>query len=69
MTSITSELLIHPSIVRKNIVNLKNRLKGSSNFMAIIKSDAYGHILSNIVNDIDDICLLYTSTLPARLSV
>ena len=23
--------------------------------MAIIKSDAYGHILSNIVNDIDDI--------------
>jgi alanine racemase len=55
MTSITSELLIHPSIVRKNIVNLKNRLKGSSNFMAIIKSDAYGHILSNIVNDIDDI--------------
>ena len=55
MTSITSELLIHPSIVRKNIINLKNRLKNSSNFMAIIKSDAYGHILSNIVNDIDDI--------------
>jgi alanine racemase len=55
MTRATSELIIEPAIVRKNISYLKARLDDSSKFMAIIKSDSYGHILSNIVRDIDDI--------------
>ena len=55
MTSLKTELLIDPSIVRKNIIYLKSKIIDSSNFMAIIKSDAYGHILPNIVKDIDDL--------------
>ena len=55
MTTLTTELLIEPNIVRENITKLKSKINNSSNFMAIIKSDAYGHILSNIVNDIDDL--------------
>ena len=55
MTRATSELIIEPSIVRKNISYLKAKLDDSSKFMAIIKSDSYGHILSNIVRDIDDL--------------
>ena len=55
MTRASSELLIDPSIVRDNISYLRNIIDSSSNFMAIIKSDAYGHILSNIVKDIDDL--------------
>lgn len=55
MTRASSELLIDPSIVRNNISYLRNKIDISSNFMAIIKSDAYGHILSNIVKDIDDL--------------
>jgi|TARA_Y100000389_G_scaffold203491_1_gene252059 alanine racemase len=55
MTRATSELLIEPSIIRNNISYLKSRIKSSSNFMAIIKSDSYGHLLNNVVQDIDDI--------------
>ena len=55
MTRASSELLIDPSIVRNNISYLRNKIDISSNFMAIIKSDAYGHMLSNIVKDIDDL--------------
>lgn len=55
MTRLTTELLIEPNIVRENITKLKSKINNSSNFMAIIKSDAYGHILSKIVNDIDDL--------------
>ena len=55
MTRASSELLIDPSIVRNNISYLRNKIDISSNFMAIIKSDAYGHILPNIVKDIDDL--------------
>ncbi len=55
MTRATSELLIEPSIIRDNILYLKSCIKNSSNFMAIIKSDSYGHILQNVVRDIDDI--------------
>jgi len=54
MTTLSTQLEIDPSIVISNIEILKNKIKKSSNFMAIIKSDAYGHILPNIVADIDD---------------
>ena len=54
MTTLSTQLEIDPSIVKKNIEILKNKIKTSSKFMAIIKSDAYGHILPNIVQDIDD---------------
>ena len=55
MTRLTTELLIDPLIIRKNIIYLKSKIVNSSKFMAIIKSDAYGHILPNIVKDIDDL--------------
>ena len=53
MTSIKSELLIDGNILRENI-SIK-RLPEDSKFLAVIKSDAYGHNLTNIVNDIDDL--------------
>ena len=53
MSRLTTELIIEPDIVRDNIIQLKNKIDDKSKFMAIIKSDAYGHILSNIVNDVD----------------
>ncbi len=55
MTSINSELIIDPVIFRENISLLKNKLNDSSKFMAVIKSDAYGHHLENIVKDIQDL--------------
>ena len=55
MTSINSELLIDGNILRENIISLKKKLSQDSKFLAVIKSDAYGHNLTNIVNDIDDI--------------
>ena len=55
MTSLSSILEIDPSILRNNIQKLKNKIKPSSNFLAVIKSDAYGHILSKVVHDIDDL--------------
>ena len=55
MTSIKSELLIDGNVLRENIVSIKKRLSEDSKFLAVIKSDAYGHNLKNIVNDIDDL--------------
>ena len=55
MTSLSSILEIDPLILRNNIQKLKNKIKPSSNFLAVIKSDAYGHILSKVVHDIDDL--------------
>ena len=55
MSRLTTELIIEPDIVRDNIIQLKNKIDDKSKFMAIIKSDAYGHILPNIVSDVDDL--------------
>jgi len=55
MSRLTTELIIEPDIVRDNIIQLKNKIDNKSKFMAIIKSDAYGHILPNIVSDVDDL--------------
>ena len=55
MTSINSELIIDGKILRKNISYIKEKLKDKSKFMAVIKSDAYGHHLENVVKDIDDL--------------
>ncbi|MDC1150449.1 alanine racemase [Gammaproteobacteria bacterium] len=55
MTTIKSILEIDPSIIRSNIQKLKNKTSNTSNFLAVIKSDAYGHMLNNIVLDIDDL--------------
>ena len=55
MTSINSELIIDPKIFRNNISLLKSKLNNSAKFMAVIKSDAYGHHLENIVKDIEDL--------------
>ena len=53
MTSLRSELVIDPSIVQENIKYLKALIPNSSNFMAVIKSDAYGHIMENLLKHID----------------
>ena len=55
MTTINSELIIDGKILRKNISYIKEKLKNKSKFMAVIKSDAYGHHLENVVKDIDDL--------------
>jgi Alanine racemase len=55
MTLINSELIIDPNVFRQNIFYIKNKIKNSSKFLAVIKSDAYGHLLENIVSDIDDL--------------
>ena len=55
MTSINSELIINSEILRDNISYIKNKLKDTSKFMAVIKSDAYGHNILNVVKDIDDL--------------
>ena len=55
MTLIKSEILIDANILRKNIKSIKNKLQKKSKFMAVIKSDAYGHNLSSIVKDIDNL--------------
>ena len=52
MTTLKSILEIDPSIIRSNIQKLKNKTSNTSNFLAVIKSDAYGHMLNNIVSDI-----------------
>ena len=53
MTSLRSELIIDPSIVQENIKYLKALIPNNSNFMAVIKSDAYGHIMENLLKHID----------------
>ena len=55
MTALKSILEIDPSIIRSNIQKLKNKTSNTSNFLAVIKSDAYGHMLNNIASDIDDL--------------
>ena len=59
MTTLKSILEIDPSIIRSNIQKLRSKTSNTSNFLAVIKSDAYGHMLNNIVS-----CLLYTSPSP-----
>ena len=55
MTSLNSELIIDSEVIRHNISYIKGKIKNKSNFMAVIKSDAYGHLLEKLVPDIDDI--------------
>ncbi|MDA7786888.1 alanine racemase [Gammaproteobacteria bacterium] len=54
MTSLRSELIIDPTIVQENINYLKKLIPVGSKFMAVIKSDAYGHIMENLLEHIDD---------------
>ena len=55
MTAINSELIIDGNVLRANISYIKNKLENKSKFMAVIKSDAYGHNLGDVVRDIDDL--------------
>ena len=55
MTTLNSELLIDSKILRENISYIKSKLENQTNFMSVIKSDAYGHNLELIIKDIDDI--------------
>ena len=55
MTAINSELIIDGNVLRANISYIKNILENKSKFMAVIKSDAYGHTLEDVVGDIEDL--------------
>ena len=55
MTTINSELIIDTNILKENISYIKTQLNEKSNFMAVIKSDAYGHNIENVVTNIDDL--------------
>lgn len=55
MTALNSELIIDGNVLRANITYIKNKLENKSKFMAVIKSDAYGHNLEDVVKDIDDL--------------
>tara|TARA_B100001057_G_scaffold239976_1_gene240282 strand:+ start:50103 stop:51164 length:1062 start_codon:yes stop_codon:yes gene_type:complete len=55
MTSINSELVVDANVLRRNILFIKNKILNTSKFLSVIKSDAYGHFLSSIISDIDDI--------------
>ena len=55
MTAINSELIIDGNVLRTNISYIKNKLENKSKFMAVIKSDAYGHKLEEVTGDIDDL--------------
>ena len=59
MSSITAELLIDLSKIKKNICSLKSLIGKDSNFMAIVKSDAYGHDLKKLIVRIDEIVDAY----------
>ena len=50
MSRLSTELLIEPSIVRDNILQLKSQIENKSNFMAIIKSDACIILQSTIIS-------------------
>ena len=49
MTTLNSELLIDSKILRENISYIKSKLENQTNFMSVIKSDAYGHNLEFII--------------------
>jgi len=55
MTAINSELIIDSKLLRENISYIKSKLRNESKFMAVIKSDAYGHNLESVTQSIDDL--------------
>ncbi|MBD63510.1 MAG: alanine racemase [Gammaproteobacteria bacterium] len=50
-----SELIIDYGLVRNNIREIKKNLPVNTNFMGVIKSDAYGHDLKIAVKAINDV--------------
>ncbi len=50
-----SELIIDYGLVRNNIQEIKKNLPKNTNFMGVIKSDAYGHDLEIAVEAINDV--------------
>ena len=55
MIETNSQLIIHGNILRNNINYIKKKLQKRSKFMAVIKSDAYGHKIEKVVHDINDL--------------
>ena len=49
-----SELIIDYELIRKNIQIIREKISSSSKFMAIVKSDGYGHDLNSIVQALND---------------
>ena len=55
MKQLSPELLIDLNLIRENTLKLKNLTTNNSKFMAILKSDAYGHNIKKVSKAIDDI--------------
>lgn len=51
----SAEVIINIDNIRNNIIYLKSLLNPNTNFMAILKANAYGHGLNKIAKEIDDI--------------
>ncbi len=49
-----SELIIDYELVRNNIQLIRKKISSSSKFMAIVKSNAYGHDLDTMVRALND---------------
>jgi len=54
MTLLNAELHINVSILKENICYLKTRIDKKSNFLAVVKANAYGHSLKKFVEKLDD---------------
>ena len=55
MKQLSPELLIDLDLIRENTLKLKNLTNNKSKFMAILKSDAYGHNIKKVSKAIDNI--------------
>ena len=49
-----SELIVDYELVRKNIQLIREKISSSSKFMAIVKSNAYGHDLDTVARALND---------------
>ncbi len=54
MSSSSAELLINFSVIEENISYLKSRINSSTNFLSVIKANAYGHELNEYVERLND---------------
>ena len=54
MTTHSAELIVDSSKIISNISHLKSLLTSDSKFMFIVKSNAYGHNLKEVVNNLEN---------------
>ena len=58
MTTFSAELIVDSSKIISNISKLKSIISSESKFMFIVKSNAYGHGLNEIVRKLESYVML-----------